>query len=65
MIINLNTTVRLALTRFGSEVLHAAFPEHPTDASVAKMPLWKCMQVFGPHLHMGMPHLPFTNIEVT
>ena len=69
MKININEVVNFTLTETGAGILNKYYRQfnHPifTDKINHKigdnlvMSLWTVMEIFGPHIHMGMVEVPF------
>lgn len=73
MDINLNTIVKVTLTREGmrewvewnAQFRMAALPPPGEFIPEAlEVPLWELMQIFGPKIYHGMPEVPFIDNKV-
>lgn len=62
---NLSDDVRVKMTKEGMEVLGAADGAGRVDEDgYLECKLWTLMQVFGPHIHMGMTKQFFESNEI-
>jgi hypothetical protein len=66
MKVNINVSVAVTLTMTGAAIYNehmGEFPkrvrDHVEPGKTITMPLWSLMEIFGPHLHMGMVTMPF------
>lgn len=71
-VVDLNAQVTVVLTPEGVGIwehywhsvgLPPSKVEQPVDGALT-LPLWECMQVFGPHMHFGFPPPMSTKITI-
>lgn len=63
MKININAVVTVRVTVLGALVC-ARNGQPLSEVWEITMPLWELMQLFGPHIHMGMTKMLFVNNEI-
>jgi hypothetical protein len=65
---NLNDSVFVVLTDAGLDMYnkaHTCIPNHtPRTERHLTIQLWSLMEIFGPHIHMTMSHMPFVDNEI-
>lgn len=61
---NMNDRVRVKLTNHGKLICTMAAYSVVNHNGMIELPLWELMQIFGPRIHMGMPHMFFVDNEI-
>lgn len=73
MRININAHVRAKLTTLGAAAYNSHYQKRgiPTrfwqvmkEGDTVELPLWDAMHIFGPHLFMGSPVVPFQDNSI-